>query len=119
MQGWTGWGLDCGFRRNDEAGGGRRRGAGGVEEEEARFRGGARPRAGRNLDGRMHLVGGGVEGPTHWPPYGPPAQQGDGVCEGDLYVYTKGPPAVQGNGRNMLRPYSVGGHMPGFPLARE
>ena len=31
-------------------------GAGGVLAEEARTRGGARPRAGRNLDGRMHFV---------------------------------------------------------------
>ncbi len=38
--------------------GGGGRGAGGVMETEARIRGGARPRAGRNLDGRMHLVGG-------------------------------------------------------------
>ena len=35
---------------------GRRRRAGGVLAEEARTRGGARPRAGRNLDGRMHFV---------------------------------------------------------------
>ena len=36
----------------------RRRGAGGVLAEKARTRGGARPRAGRYLDGRMHLMGG-------------------------------------------------------------
>ena len=34
-------------------------GAGGVLAEEARTRGGARPRVGRNLDGRMHLMDGG------------------------------------------------------------
>ena len=34
-----------------------RRGAGGVLAEAARGRGGARPRWGRNLDGRMHLMG--------------------------------------------------------------
>ena len=42
--------------------GGRGRGAGGVVMGEARGRGGARPRVGRYLDGRMHLVGG------VWPP---------------------------------------------------
>ena len=75
-------------------------------EGETRTRGGARPRGGRNLDGRMYLMGGGrgssarrPGGPTIWPPCGPPASRGDG--------------------RNMLRPYGVGGYMPGFPLARE
>ena len=41
---------------------GLRRGAGGVMEGETRGRGGARPRLGPYLDGRMHLVDGGVGG---------------------------------------------------------
>ena len=56
------WDVDCGASRNDEAVGGRGWGAGGVVMGEARGRGGARPRVGRYLDGRMHLVGG------LWPP---------------------------------------------------
>ena len=38
--------------------GGLGRGARVALAEEARGRGGARPRVGRNLDGRMHLMGG-------------------------------------------------------------
>ncbi len=29
------------------------------------------------------------------------------------------PAALRGGGRNLLRPYGVGGRRPGFPLARE
>ena len=48
--------VDCGACRNDEAVGRRGRYAG-VVAWEARTRGGARPRVGRYLDGRMHLMG--------------------------------------------------------------
>ena len=49
--------VDCGACRNDEAVGRRGGCAGRVLVEEARTRGGARPRARRYLDGRMHLMG--------------------------------------------------------------
>ena len=64
-------GVDSGLRRDDGGGGGlgggarfiaplRRRGAGGVLATDARYGGGATPRAGRNLDGRLHVMGGQV-----------------------------------------------------------
>ena len=56
--------------------GGCRRGAGGVLAEAARGRGGARPRVGRNLDGRMHLVDGGMSADSLTP--GPSPTFGEG-----------------------------------------
>ena len=55
---WEGAGADKGRF----SAGSRGRGARVVAQKEARGRGGARPRLGRNLDGRMHLVNGGVGG---------------------------------------------------------
>ena len=81
--------------------------------ETAGGRGGARPRVGRNLDGRMHLMGGGVVGSCPLTPSPPPEQApGEG---GEWNWPPCGPPDWAG-GRGQASPLAPLQHVsPGRP----